>query len=488
MPVDDLSTELFLPTREQLRANYKRDYKFAKPDADMSPKGQPDIDASAAADALLPIYANAAVLGDGTTLVSSRGRQLLRHGRARGLSGLLPAVGSSGHVTITASTGGTTIFAGDEVKDVTRQLFWTCTTTGLYQSGGQVPVSGVSTGTATNLAPGSVLQWTSPRPGCAPTCTVFEQGDGSGLSGGAEAETEEEFIDRIIDAQSNPAASGNDAEVQEETEGTPGLGIEKGFSIPAIKGPCTTAVMFTMRPSVLGGSRLPNATHRALVEANLKTVFPADWGIFMPVILAEPTDVVLHVTWASTARGWQDAAPFPALGGQVGNVISAYAFRVTTGVATATPVVGQTIGLYDPQTRRFQRKRIASVVVVTPTFSSALGASDPYLPSVGHYVSPWSDSLDLLVEPLLTDFGRLGPGEQVDPLPDPGKRQRRQPASPGAWPSVMTERTMSSVTRHAAVEALDFASPTLPHATPVGTPGVSSKLLVLGEFAIVKKP
>ena len=96
---------------------------------------------------------------------------------------------------------------------------------------------------------------------------------------------------------------------------------------------------------------------------------------------------------------------------------------------------------------------------------------------------PWSASLPLLAEPMLAYFATLGPGEQTADLYDPGLRQRRSPPSPAKWPSQIGSRAEVGVLDVPAVFTAEIVEPTLPHATPVGTPGVLSYLLELGDFA-----
>lgn len=495
MAVNDLLPELTVPDRSAIRAAWLRDYKFAVPDADVGPKTQPDADASTFADNALPIYSNAQKIAEGTTLRTSRTVWLDRHAESRGLT-RLDAIGASGSVTITASVGGTNILLGDEIKEPQSGLRFACAQAGIYFDGEEVPTIGVDVGPETNLAAGTVMQWTSPRPGCGPTAIIYEQSDGEGFSGGRDAESDDELVDRIIDVQQNPPASGNDAQIIAVVEATPNVSIQKCFTIPAISGPGTTAVMFTMRPSTLGASRIPSATVRALVDANLRVIFPPDWGLFVCALIAVPSSAILKVKWTATTPGWADIAPWPAIATPAVSVTSALpgalAFRAGTTVDTTTPQVGQTIGLYNGTLGTFSRKRIKTVAVVIAnrswdlTFESANNASDTtFVPEQDALISPWSDSLDLLVPPLLTEFETLGPGEQIA-LPvgyDPGRRGVRQPESPAEWPHEITGKFLTPILELPGVH--NMLSVSMPTTTAVGTPTVSSNLLELGDFAVM---
>jgi uncharacterized phage protein gp47/JayE len=502
---DALPGILVVPTRAQLVASFLRDWKVRSPLADVGPGSQPAQEAAVAADQDVLGYADAQVISNGTQLETSSGAWL--EAKAREVLGLaetvnprLPAAGGSGFVTITASTGGGTIFAGDEIRDNKTSLRYRCLTTALYVSGSQVPVLGFDTGPATNLKAGAAMTWTSPRPGIGSSATVTEQSDGSGLTGGRNEEDDAGLIGRIKNLRANPPASGNDAAYQKAIEETSGISIQKAFTYPAINGPGTSAFAFTLNPSVSGGSKVPNGAQVAQVLANLIASFPADDGIFGCSLIAVPTTIGLRVTWAKSAIGWLDAVPWPAfilphVAVDGGAAVNATSFRLSTTVDTTTPVVGQTIGFYSSATADFRRKKILTVAVVTAnrkwdiTVDTSNNASDAtYIPEVGDAASPWSDSLNTVVPAITAYFDGLGPGEQVSSLPDPGARQKRQPESPAAYPSVISNRLLNDVFDITTVFDATVVEPSsLPQATAVGVAGVSSNILQLGDIVITKQ-
>jgi hypothetical protein len=105
-----------------------------------------------------------------------------------------------------------------------------------------------------------------------------------------------------------------------------------------------------------------------------------------------------------------------------------------------TPVAGNTIAIWDNDNRVFQRKLIASVSgssTCTITCSTQFGASDTtYTPRAGQRVSPWSDNLVQVVDPILAYLATLGPGECVTLAGSfqDGLRMVRSPAAPKSWP------------------------------------------------------
>lgn len=494
MAADDLTGKLPLVPRDEAAARYRRDYQLRVPLADVGPNTQPDVDARVFADQQMIVMAAAQTISDGTNLESARGKQVDRIGEREGVR-RPQATGASGFVKIIASIGGGTIFEGDELAPDSGLRF-RCAVTAHYSGATPVPITGIDTGPATNLKPGTVLEWTNPRQGIGPQCTVLAQADGSGLSGGRNEATDVEYKALIVERRSNPPASGNDAEYQRAIEKTPGLAVRKAFTWPAIKGPGTIGVSFTLPPERPGGSRIPNPAQLGQVGANLEIVFPGDDGIFVVELLEQFVPVVLEVSWKKRAAGWADVSPWPTyLAGDLVRVngaaaITATAFRLTTNTPTTAPQVGQTIGLYDAAQGKFRRKRFATVTEViagrswTVTCVTTNNASDTtFVPAPGQIVSPWSESLDALVAPVVEYIDGMGPGEQVASFLDPGRRQRRQPENPEAWPSEITNRLIAPVQALPAVKDAVLLEPSVPFPTLVGIPGTVAYLIRLGDLA-----
>ena len=494
MPLDTLPSGIVTFTRDEIRAQYLRDYAIRNPNGSTQAGQQPDIDASTIADTLTPVYANAVTLGNGLAVQTMTPAQL-RNELLRLGSDILPAVGASGFVIAAGSAGGGTIFAGDEIK-TSSGLRYTCLATAVYPPGTPVPISGFDTGPATNQPPGTTLTWTSPRPGIASTAKVAVASDGSGLTGGRDVEGVEDQRSRIVSMRANPAASGNDAEIQAAILGCPGISIQQPFTYPAILGPGTTGFTFTLRPSSPGAGRIPTSAQIDQVRAWLVGQFPKDDGFLACVITAYPIQLLLQTSWAPQAPGWADATTWPLyIAGDPVLVLGATsptAVRLgTLGTATSTPQVGQTIAFYDQPNATFRRKKVLTVAVVSAgvswdlTFDTTNAASDAsYTPVVGQPACPWSDSLQSLVAPLVAYFDGLGPGEQVGSFFDAGYRRRRSPRAPTLWPNTITRRLLAPLYALSTVGDNDLLSPASPTATPTGSPGVNSLMMTLGSLAV----
>ncbi len=491
MPLDKLSGQLVVKTRDQIIEDYKRDHKFRMPDAAVGKNTQPHVDASIVADALLPIYANGTRLADATSILRSTGddltQDMIEIGRPRH-----PAVGGIGYVIIEASSGGGFIPENTELRDPISGDLYVTKGEDVYLPGDLCVVQGATTGPGTNKPAGTRLQWVSPPPGILGTCLVFENSDGSGITGGADEETDDECHAAVRELLSEPAASGNDADVIQFVQKLPGIAIQKCFAWPAVAGSGTYAVGFTMRPSVPGASRLPNAAQIAQVQAAVVAAFPGDDGVMVASGLDQTYAPCIRVRWGTDASNFVDAVPWPPYDATkvvVNGGAAPTATTVRLANCVVAPPVGKSIAFYDSTTRAFRPKRIATATVVAGstydlTFDMTGNASDPsFVPSVGAIVSPYSPSMSSLVEPILNYGDRQGPGEMVASFLDPGRRQRRIPeASSTNWPSKVGNDLLDDVFE--LVGDATLVEPTTPFATTVGTLGLTFYLHRISDLGI----
>jgi hypothetical protein len=237
--------------------------------------------------------------------------------------------------------------------------------------------------------------------------------------------------------------------------------------------------------------------------ATLAGTFYGD-DVQIGITLAEEAATLkIRATWKKAAAGWASAVVWPPYNSGVGVVVSnavtiaAAGFRVTSDSDTTAPVVGQVIGLFNVTsnvngavTPAFEQKTIESVTEVVAnrtwdlTFDMTAGASSLFVPANGALVSPWSDSLNLIVPPIVGYFDAMGPGEMLDPLPDPGRRARRQPENPEAWPSEISNKIDALVQAVDAVRSATLVEPASTEATSTGTLGVLAYLRRLTDMAV----
>lgn len=504
-----LPDALVVPSRDDLKARAKRDMQIAAQAAgatiSVATGSLGDIDAGWMADQMLPIYGEAARQSAVGTLDGKTGTELEQEAIDAGLPGRLPAGGAAGFVISQGAVGGGYITAGAELRNLVTGLRYMATASGLYTPGSLVPVVGIDTGPASNVAAGVVLTWTSPPPGIDPSATVFTESDGTGLDGGTNEETDQQIRDRIRAYRANPAASANDAAYQAAAKATPGLSIGCVVTYPAIVGPGSTCVIFLLNPAQTGGTRIPNNAQIGLVKGYVTGQMPKGDSASYGVPVAQPTTVVMTVAWAKGVAQWTDGVPWPpydAAGYAVSNdtTPTATSFSVsTTSGSPVAPQPGQTVALFNingqnPVTGQagpvFLEKRILSVTVIssthwTLTIDTTSNVSDTqFTPAVGDLVSPWSDSLNSLPQLVTGYFDLLGPGDQVSTFFDAGYRQRRSPADPQFWPMSLTTKMLIPILALPSVGDVQIKSPALPYTPTVGTPGVSSNLLTLSKLGI----
>ncbi len=490
------------PDRDDLVEKYKRDARFYSNNAQSTDEGsQPHLDANVLADQLVPGYQQIRQSADNIVLGDATGAAAEKWATSRGLPGRIPATGARGYMIIKASAGGTHLFVDDEIK--IGNLRYLCTRDAVYQNGALVPVQGFDTGPSTNQPAGTVGRWTAPRPGCGEEATVWEDAEGEGLRGGRSEETDLEIQDRVADINANPPGSGNDAHLQKLVKDAGvalGISVQQCFTYPGILGPGTTGIAFTVLPDKSGGSRIPSPTQIAAIEAWVKQQMPGNDGLFFATVTGSTIDLTLQVQWRQGAISWADVNPWPELYTGSGAIVvqsvtspTEFVLGRTGGyVGVRQPVVGQTIAFYDPVSQTFKRKRILNYLVFglgpwTITCDTTNETSDTtYTPVVGQRACPWSESLDLVVPPLLAEFDLFGPGEQVASFFDAGTRQRRQPPPQQSWPSRLGSRVINGVQDQPSVndaQLIDPAPGSLPLATPVGAAGTLSYLRELRWIA-----
>lgn len=520
MPLEALPGKLVVPSRDSLRTKFLGWVLVRNPAADTRPGGQVYLDASVWADAGSSNLATAVAISNGVSRATATGTRLddwaAREGTSR-----LPPVGAAGAVATTLSSSGSTIFAGDLLTHVSTGLRFQVTNTALYQPGTAIPINGVDTGPATNLPAGTILQWASTRPGVlSGNATVLSQADGSGLSGGVPEETDDQLRARLDFLAANPPASGNGAQYQSTMSTAPGIAVGQGFTYEGVLGPGTIGVTFTLRPAQPGANRIPNSTQLAQMASYLGGVMPASDSAFMCSIIARPVVVVLKVLWSVGAVSWADGTPFPNYHASPGLVVATHnaagvlsptAFRLTSLslLGAEVPQVGQSVGFLDLTNLVFRRKRIGSVTPISGlaydiAVDTTSGLSDTgYTPTLLQACCPWSDSLSSLVTSVVAYFDTLGPGEQYTSFFDPGLRQRRSPISPQTWPSAVTNRLIGGAATPVSasgpqqnqpavptllttptIQDVVLVEPTIPFPSPVGTPGVFSQLLTLGNLVV----
>jgi hypothetical protein len=461
--------ELTTKTRDTWESDYKRWVRMRNPNAKTGPDEYYSIQAKNLADQLVVLSADARAIAGKISLQDRTGSQLDEVGRPVSEGGIgLPrpgAIGASGALVISCTASGTTIVTNATLGTSNGVLYHVVSGATL-SDGESFAVLCNEAGPQTNLEAGEKLTWTSPPAGCYAVATVLELPDGTGLIGGREQLGDDEYRELLADAIANPAASANDAYLQQliMDSRSHGVAVEKAFTYPCIIGPATSGFTFTLRGSANLMSRLPSSTQLNLVSAYVASQLSVTDALFPLSLVNDDFRIAFRVRWLQ--NGWTNATQWPpymadASRYQTFSVTDSITFTVVTcdGVYTAraAPQAGQVFGLFDETTGKFRRKTIASVAGSGPwtiTCETLANATDlAYTPTSGRQLSPWSESLNTMAAIVVSHMNSMGPGEATATPPLDGARMVRSPkAQTGQWPNEMDGQLLGKISLHSSVQ------------------------------------
>ena len=202
-----------------------------------------------------------------------------------------PPTSATGLVTFTGSgptvPAGTILARADGVQYI---LAGTVTLTGNTGSG---TVTCVSAGSVTNTAAGGTLTLTSPVSGIASTATV---GSG-GLSAGADLETTEALLGRLMLRLKQTPQGGSSADFVEWAMGVPG--VTRVWVYPAWQGVGTVGVFFMCDGR---SNPIPQAADVAAVQAAINAMAPVTCQTFVLAPTPVPLNFTIHLNPASPAN------------------------------------------------------------------------------------------------------------------------------------------------------------------------------------------
>ena len=304
----------------------------------LGPGSDEDLWATAISNEAAPLYANTVIKADAQMADSAAGVAPVGQNvgadlqRVMAIYGLAPraAVPSSGNITLVCSAT-TTIPAGTQLVD-SQGLRYEVETPGVYANGALVPILAVDTGTVTNHAAGDVLTWVA-----APTyCNSKQSVATGGLTGGADAETNDAARARLLDRLQNPPGSGNStAAIQYAEESSPL--VQKAFCYPAVNGPSTCHVAVTAATST---RFVDSVTLANIVTPYVLGKMPEYVEVVVTTTTAENVDVAVGLTLPASPQaspagpggGWIDGSPWPAISGTANTYANVTA--VTPGSTT----------------------------------------------------------------------------------------------------------------------------------------------------------
>jgi len=335
---------------------------------------------------------------------------------------------------------------------------------------GQALLSMVSldTGFVTRLPVNTEMRWsTNTNPGTDPTATVS-----SAFDGGFDAETDEEYSDRIVQRIRHRPASGNAVHFQAWAQESSSA-VEQAFIYACALSAGTTVVALTEKRAiqVIGlppegpNARIPSLATLNTVAAYLtppaSPVVPERVFVLVTGIVPQPATMVMRISMATgRSGGWADAEPWPPYSSSFpdpgltvvaggGLTLSFITDQSLPGeVAVLSGVDASQLMLFNPEISRWVELDVLSVTDPTPgssiarTFvvvlSSLPGLLDENfvarLPLVGDKISPFTDRADIIANSVEAYFDTLGPGEAVLTTSVQYARAARRPIPAVSYP------------------------------------------------------
>lgn len=431
-------------TPEQIRDAYLRDIKNAAIDAgrtppDIGPGSFDHIRATALANHLSLIEANALVIGEQLFLDGAVGADLERRAANHSIERRLKE-GSVGPVILTSSAP-SPVAAGAQLTSVNGTRF-EVTTGGLYANGDEIEIAAIDSGRATNLPEGTVLQWVNAPP-YADVKTAVGPG---GLVNGTEDETDDELRARVMDRMRHVPTESNHQAMVERAERS-NSSVQKAFVYMALKGPSTYALAVAASPTDTNRSReipattITNVVAPVVAGSHFDAVYPQIVSVvdepvqYLSIGLALPA--AHSATTPGIGGGWVNGQPWPPAEADndyravvSGPIQNAGRFPV---IAEARPVAGVTrISWLSPVDWRLYS---STVIAVDGTEGYWIVQLDRPFTGIapGHVIWPAAENQAAYVAAILKAFALMGPGEMTDQA-SVLKRSARFPAPSQSWP------------------------------------------------------
>jgi hypothetical protein len=366
----------------------------------------------------------------------------------------LPASGGSGKALVKATPG--TIILGDttlgapgvhvardEAGNRYQVLISAVTPSAIAPEVlGQVTIDlkGIDTGTDTNPVTGTVLTWVSPPPGAEPTLTVTQD-----FAGGFDAETSQEYADRIVDVIADRPASGNNAHFRAWARRST-ISVESAFVYACYAHAGSTQVCVLQKRGTTSGplARIANLGTMTVATAFLtppnSPEVPERVFVLVTTAQSVPNDTTLALRMdTSSTTGWFDRIPFPTAGAHLIDTVTDgthFSILGTTGqlpegVSSISGPDTPHMMVWDEATSRFTELSASSIVESAPgTYDVTL--STPATLVVGQSVSPFSSLHETIAETVEAYYDEICPGELVDSLDLRFHRAYRDPRNSAA--------------------------------------------------------
>jgi uncharacterized phage protein gp47/JayE len=400
------------------------------------------------------------------------------------------AVGASGFVDASVTTAVTIPadfygVAEDGLRYGTTRPFTTGATSG------EVEVQAVDTGADTNQDAGTIITWESAAIGSLYQTALVGS---NGLTGGSDADTDEELRTRLLNALSFPGIGGNAANNREWAEEA-SAGVDQASVFSAVRGPAS----YDIAVASTDGDRTLSTTIVSQVAGYVSGKMPGHSSINVTTVDPEEVDVVLYaklplpVHGGGAGGGWYDATPWPASPNY--GYISAISAPDITVTSTTTPSVGTHISIWNSTDEEFTDFVITATGGSPPNVTIQVSPAIPAWLAVGAFISAGAQSMADYGTAFIAAMRQMGAGEKTDNI-DLLPRSLRHPPPDVAFPYALTSVQLTAVTT-GRTEILDLSYGLRIESGSFGAPVVLTepslptltadppKILVLKEFSIV---
>lgn len=351
--------------------------------------------------------------------------------------GKLAATGGSGPVDATASPG--TIFVGstvlgDPAANLARapdgKRYQVLVTVVADAAGdAELQMVGIDPGDDTNLPAGTILTWITPPLGADTEASV--QAD---FTGGFNAETDNEFSQRIVRRIRDKPGSGNSAQFRLWAQQSSNA-VQDGFIYPTALHSGNMTVAIIQKRGIVKGplARIPSigtlSTTTAYLTPPTSPVVPHNVHVLVTAWNPEPTDMALRLSMPrASSGGWTDADPWPKWsaaqneGIKIVTIgIGQLSFEFFTdiflpGTITGQQVTGVSMAIWNEAISEYETLDVNHVVrIISTTHRVVLNSPPSFTAVVGDILSPRNNRSEVIQESFTDYFDELGPSELIQP-------------------------------------------------------------------------
>lgn len=480
MPITALG-QLYTPKNAaEIRDQLLRDLRLSAIDAGIDePPVQPGTDwfllATAVANECLIGFANQAIGLDASNILTATGPDLDAIRDGLGIDQIGPS-GSSGKTRIRVD-GSVTIPNGTAFLLPNGKRGQTVGVVINPSDEDEIDVESIDTGDDTNLGAGEIVRFVSPPTNLRTEATVSTGAPLSGGSDGEDPNTLEgasRMRQRILDTLRNKPAGGNWSHVREIALESLGSVVDC-YVYPAPGGPGSAKVV-PVRDFDIDNNDYSRALSSAALQT-VRTALQAQLPTPQEIVVEAASDVEVDFTLKFTlpdsslsggnGLGWIDPAPWPPLVVADSSTVTITAVTssndgITVDAATTTaPIAGLThIAWWSTVDLKFYTAAVISQTGATTawvlTLDRALVSTDGSGPSIGDYVCPAAQNLDLYGKAWVDLFRSLGPGEvttDANRIP----RAKRHPFVASEDPSDISATTLAAYVKQFP-EITDYAT------------------------------